>query len=238
MTINKAPPNGPSKRRLSYGRRLYYAIGLPVFSFVLTALWRSYRVQYLPDQQGLLKRPPEFYAAPCYWHQDHVLCSYLIRRWLKQGYKAGFLVSDSVDGEVPARLAQSWGARVVRGSANRTGAAAMRDLRAFANDNVAVVTTADGPLGPCYEFKAGVVVTANLVKAPMLPIAAAAQSAWYLRRWDNFMIPKPFSRVVIAIGEPHPGSQSLKADAIEVAKDDVQIALRTLKESAEALLQQ
>ncbi len=36
----------------------------------------------------------------------------------------------------------------------------------------------------------------------MVPLACAADRAWYLNRWDNFMIPKPFARVVLAIGEP------------------------------------
>ena len=238
MTDHKAPTDGPSKRRMSGGRKLYYTVGLPLFHGILRLLWRSYRVRFLDDQAQILERPPAEYCAPCYWHQDHILCSYLVRRWLQRGFKAGFLISDSVDGEVPARLARSWGAKVVRGSANRTGAAAMRALRGFAESGTAMVTTADGPLGPCYVFKPGVAVTARLVNAPMLPIAAAAERAWVLRRWDRFYIPKPFSRVVVAIGPPVAAPETLKPAAVEAARSAAEHALVALKNRCEDFIKQ
>jgi len=218
---------------MSVGRRLYYVLGLPVLSAVLGVLWRSYRVEYLDGQKLTLRTPPQDYCSPCYWHQDHVLCALMIRRWISRGFDAGFLVSDSVDGVVPARLAKSWGAKVVRGSANRTGAAAMRALRELGRAGTAIVTTADGPLGPLYEFKPGVAVTAKLTQGPLLPMAAAAEQAWYLRRWDNFMIPKPFSRVVIAVGGIIEPPASLDAETVEATAKAAQSSLRALKSSAE-----
>ncbi len=230
--------SGPSKRRMTRSRRLYYRLGLPVLSGILRLLWRTYRVSYLPAQTVTMRQPPKTYCAPSYWHQDHVLCAMLIRAWLRRGFKAGFLVSDSVDGIVPARLAASWGAEIVRGSANRTGAAAMRDLREFAKGGTAIVTTADGPLGPLYEFKPGVALTAGLVKAPILPIAVAAERAWYLRRWDRFMVPKPFSRVVLAVGAPLDAPENLREDTVVGVAEVAQQQLRSLKEQAEAAFNQ
>lgn len=235
---NKArqPDPGPSRRRMSIGRRLYYWFGLPLFRSILFLLWKSYRIRTLPGQELLFKEPPQAGFAPCYWHQDHVLCSYLIRCWLKKGYKAGFLVSDSVDGEVPAQLARSWGASVVRGSANRTGAAAMREIRELFKQGTGLVSTADGPLGPRYEFKPGVVLMARIGKVSMLPIAAAADRAWYLRRWDNFMIPKPFSRIVVALGEPLAPAASAQPGDIEQGRQEMQSRLIRLKEEANKML--
>ena len=43
---------------------------------------------------------------------------------------------------------------------------------------------------------------AQLSKAPLLPLAYQASTVWYLRSWDRFMLPRPFSRIVIALGEP------------------------------------
>ena len=42
----------------------------------------------------------------------------------------------------------------------------------------------------------------QMTKVPMLPIACAAKNAWYMNSWDCFMIPKPFTLVVVAVGEP------------------------------------
>lgn len=235
-----APRNaGPSQRRMSPGRRLYYFFGLPVLRTLLRCLWTSYRIRVIPDA-ALGAYPPTGggkASAPCYWHQHHVMCTYLIRRWIKGGLRVAFLVSDSVDGEVPARTARAWGAQAIRGSSNRTGAAALREMRQLARDGVSIVTTADGPLGPKYEFKAGVVLMANLTGSRLLPLACAADRAWYLRRWDNFMIPKPFARVVVGVGEPYQCEKSMQPDVIEAERQEIEAATMALMARCEAELE-
>lgn len=230
------PRRGPSTRHMDARRRLTYAIGLPVLKLILGLLWRSYRFEFLPGQERLFAEPPAAGTAPCYWHQQHILCSYLIRRWVRHGYKAGFLISDSVDGEVPARIARSWGAAAIRGSANRTGTAAMREMREYGRQGLAIVTTADGPLGPMAEFKPGVVLMARLNKAHMLPVSAAAERAWYLKRWDRFMIPKPFSRVVVAVGEPVEPARGIGEADIEAGRQRMQAGLDALEENCKKLM--
>ncbi|MEM8983258.1 MAG: lysophospholipid acyltransferase family protein [Pseudomonadota bacterium] len=240
-TNNKPPaaskrPQGPSTRRMDWRRRLTYQLGLPVVRLILWLLWRSYRFRYLPDQEALLTTPPATGVAPCYWHQQHVLCGYLIRRWLQRGFKGAFLISDSVDGEVPARLATSWGALAIRGSANRTGAAAMREMRELGRNGIGIVSTADGPLGPHKVFKTGVVLMAKLNGAAMLPISCAAERCWTLRRWDKFMIPKPFSRVVVAVGEPVEPARGIGETDLETGRDTMQDRLDSLEKQTKLLL--
>jgi len=91
---------------------------------------------------------------------------------------------------------------VIRGSANQTGALVLRDMQQMMKNGVSIITTADGPNGPKHEFKVGAVLMARIGGAPMVPLACAADRAWTLNRWDDFMIPKLFARVVYAIGEP------------------------------------
>ena len=47
----------------------------------------------------------------------------------------------------------------------------------------------------------GAVLLARLTKAPMIPMAYAASSAKLWNSWDRFMLPKPFSRVVLRFGD-------------------------------------
>ncbi|MEL7537823.1 MAG: DUF374 domain-containing protein [Pseudomonadota bacterium] len=226
---SKPAKRGPSTRRLDWRRRLYYRLGLPLVRLILALFWRSYRFEFLPGQETLFRDPPPAGTAPCYWHQHHLLCAFLIKQWLRGGFKAGFLISDSVDGEVPARIARSWGAEAIRGSANRTGAAAMREMRDISRRGVGIVTTADGPLGPKAEFKTGVVLMAKLSNAAMLPLSCAAERAWYLKRWDQFMIPKPFSRVVVAIGTAVPPVAGLSETALDGGRQQMQDQLDQLE---------
>jgi len=223
-----------SNRRMSAGRRLYYALGLPVLRFIIWVLSSTYRRQAVIGsdiiQRFVEGKEP---CAPCYWHQHHVLCSNLVREWVDRGFKACFLISGSVDGEVPERIARSWGAEVIRGSANQSGALALRDMQGMIRQGYNIVTTADGPRGPKYEFKTGTILMARIAKVPILPVACAADRAWYLDRWDNFMIPKPFARVVVGVGEPYSIPTDAPLDELEPHRVHVQEAVMSLMRECE-----
>jgi lysophospholipid acyltransferase (LPLAT)-like uncharacterized protein len=225
---------------MSAGRRLYYALGMPVLRFIFWSVSATYRVQKVigADIADRIIADQQTTYAPCYSHQHHVLCSNLMRSWIRRGFRACFLVSASVDGDVPSRIAQSWGADVIRGSANQTGALVLRDMQAKIRDGVAIVTTADGPNGPIYEFKPGAVLMSRIGGTPMVPLACAADRAWYLRRWDNFMIPKPFARVVLAVGEPIEVPRDTAMDKLEDYRLEMQYATNALMAESKQLLEQ
>jgi hypothetical protein len=228
-----------SRRKLGPARRLYYFLGLPVLRGLIRLLTATYRVEKVI---GATNIDPFIDAdrvcAPAYWHQHHVIGSTLVRTWIRRGFKACFLVSGSVDGDVPSRVARAWGAEVVRGSANQSGALALRDQQHMMKQGYSIVTTADGPRGPKYEFKSGTVLMARIAGVPILPVGCAADRAWYLnRRWDDFMVPKPFARIVIAIGEPIPVPREIALDGLEPVRANVQAAVMSLMEESEQALQ-
>ena len=218
-------------------RRLYYFLGLPVLRGIIRLLTSTYRFEPVIGEQHIEPFIGDGnVCAPCYWHQHHVLGSTLIRTWIRRGFKACFLVSGSVDGDVPARIARAWGAEVIRGSANQSGALALRDQQKMMKAGYSIVTTADGPRGPKYEFKAGTVLMARVAGIPMIPIGCAADRAWYLDRWDDFMIPKPFARVSVAVGEPVPVPREIPLDKLEPVRENVQAAVMSLMRDSEQAL--
>lgn len=218
-------------------RRLYYFLGLPILRGIIRLLTSTYRYE---DTIGADNIEPyigsEKLCAPCYWHQHHVVGSTLIRSWVQRGFRACFLVSGSVDGDVPERIARAWGAEVIRGSANQSGALALRDMQGMMKNGYSIVTTADGPRGPKYEFKMGAILMARISGAPVIPIACAADRAWHLNRWDNFMIPKPFARIAMAVGEPYPIPSDAPLDGLEPHRRHVQEAVMSLMQDCEAVL--
>jgi hypothetical protein len=222
-----------SMRRMSSMRRLYYFLGLPVLRGALRLLWWTYRVEKVIGKdiaERILAKGQV--CGPCYWHQHHILCTIMLREWIRRGFKACFLVSASVDGDVPARIARAWGAEVIRGSANQTGALVLRDMHQLMKRGLSIVTTADGPSGPKYEFKPGAVLMARIVSVPLVPLACAADRAWYLKRWDNFMIPKPFARIVLAVGEPVNVPAETPLDRIDEYRMRMQNAVNRLTEQS------
>lgn len=204
-------------RTMTWKRKLSYAILRPIVKLLITSFWWTCRVEKIIGEEHAQKLIDKGEPIiPCYWHQMHIFGAWYMRKLQKRGLKLGYLVSPSVDGEVPARIAESWGFTAIRGSSNRTGAKALKDMyNLIVKDKISPVTTSDGPTGPLHEFKQGAVMLAQLTQSPMLPVAYAADRFWQARSWDKFIIPKPFSRIVIAVGEPHYIEKKSNAEKLE-----------------------
>lgn len=225
-------------RAMTWKRKLGYAIIRPIVKLFIASFWWTCRVEKIigdEHAQKLIDKGEPI--IPCYWHQMHIFGSWYMRKLQKRGLKIGFLISPSVDGEVPAKIVESWGAVAIRGSSNRTGARALKDMyNTITKDKVSPVTTSDGPTGPVHEFKQGAIMLAQLTQSPMLPIAYMASRYWELKTWDKFIIPKPFSRIVIAVGEPHAVDKKSNAEKLEEERISMENDMNNLSEVAKAEL--
>jgi lysophospholipid acyltransferase (LPLAT)-like uncharacterized protein len=90
----------------------------------------------------------------------------------------------------------------VRGSSSRRGVAALVGLKRELSSGTDVCLTPDGPRGPRYVLQAGAVKLAQSSGAPLVPVHVRFSSAWRLKTWDRFVIPKPFSRVTVTFSDP------------------------------------
>jgi len=139
-----------------------------------------------------------------FWHGRLYPCAHHLAVTLaRRGVPLAAFVSLSRDGEITARMARGLGLRVERGSTSRAGLEGLRRLhRAMVREGVSVLTAPDGPRGPAHRAQPGAVILAQTARAPLVPMAAAAASAWRLGSWDRLIVPKPFTRVVVVFGEP------------------------------------
>lgn len=177
-------------------------------------------------------------AAPpvilCFWHERAILGAYFFRRHLvRRGLDATVMISQSRDGELVAHLARQWGFSHVRGSATRGGSAALRAIYRAIRRGSSPVMIPDGPHGPPHALKVGVAVLSQMSERPILPMAFAASRAWRIRSWDRLFIPKPFSRVVIAVGSPHTVPRNLEAAELETERKGLEQMLDEVTEAAE-----
>jgi hypothetical protein len=125
---------------------------------------------------------------------------------------------------------------VIRGSSSHTGARALRDYyEALVKDAVSPVVTPDGPRGPRFKFKPGAVLLAQMSGRPMLPMAYAASRAWLIK-WDKFVIPVPFSRIVIAIGPPRYIPRGTDSQAMAKYQGEMEQELKRLFGAAQVAL--
>lgn len=230
----RTAPASPSRRRISKGRTFAYSLAAPLIAKLAKLFWRTCRIERVLGKEYvdavLATGKP---VIPCYWHQRQFFCVRFVIGLQNRGVKIGFLVSPSRDGELAARVVGAWGAQSIRGSSTRTGAQAMRDLyQAIVREGISPVTTPDGPTGPAGKFKAGTVMLAQLSGAPMLPISYAAMKEWRLRTWDRFVIPRPFTRIAIAVGKPRYVARKLPANALEDIRREMEEVLNDLERKA------
>ena len=59
----------------------------------------------------------------------------------------------------------------------------------------------DGPLGPSGKVKAGAIRLAHAADAAIVPFCVYAENGWHFNSWDKFLLPKPFSRVLLRFGK-------------------------------------
>jgi hypothetical protein len=157
-------------------------------------LWgRSLRFDTAPEDLRNYTKHDEPVAIVL-WHNRLFLAAEIVRRF-RVGRPAYALVSASQDGAWLTAFFSLVGLRTVRGSSSRLGREAANALVETLRAGLDIGVTPDGPRGPCYEMKPGGVIVARRTRAPMLLVGGEFKSAWRLRSWDRFYVPKPFSRV-------------------------------------------
>lgn len=122
--------------------------------------------------------------------------------WAVRDMKLLVLVSEHRDGEIITRILENLGYRMIRGSTTRGGARALAEMIRELKAGRSIAVTPDGPKGPARVFSPGAAVAAQRAEVPVVPLYATVSSAWRLKSWDRFMIPKPFARVTVQLGEP------------------------------------
>ena len=118
------------------------------------------------------------------------------------------LVSRYRDGEIAARILHELGFKTVRGSSEeglrkeqKGGRRAVLELIELLKKGENVAITVDGPKGPPRRVKEGVIYLSQKTGASILPVAVKFEDFWELNTWDRLIIPKPFTRGEVIIGE-------------------------------------
>lgn len=177
---------------------------LPFIAAVLIRMIHStMRIEYVGEEhpRSIWKQDENFILA--FWHDQLLLMApgYLgAQTERKVGTR--ILISQSKDGELIARTMEFLGLGAVRGSSNRGGREALREMVKLAREPDDIVFTPDGPKGPRHVAKVGVAQISKVTGRPVVPIAFAVSRGFRFKSWDRFLFPYPFARGVYSFGEP------------------------------------
>lgn len=143
------------------------------------------------------------------------------------------MVSRSFDGEYIARIIERFGFIAVRGSSSRGGAEALLGMKTGLEQGAAVAFTIDGPRGPKYVAKPGPVRLARASGFPMCAFYVAPERPWVLNTWDRFMIPKPFSKVLVRASARIMVPSEATDEQLPAYQEQLQVALERVTKFAE-----
>jgi lysophospholipid acyltransferase (LPLAT)-like uncharacterized protein len=154
------------------------------------------------DRGGILDQPEHPPVIIAFWHNRTALMAYFYERYCR-GRVALTFISRSRDGQFMTDVAARFGIRAVRGSSSRHGTSAMLSaIRAASDQNVDLVITPDGPRGPRYEVRPGLIRLAQATQRPI--VAVTYELGWKreLNSWDRFHVPLPFATCRLITGDP------------------------------------
>lgn len=178
--------------------------------FIAPIIWlysRTWRI-YEFGPASILEKHVSANRQACiyaHWHGDElVLIPYYSYKNL------AVLSSLSKDGSIMARSLELLGYHVLRGSSSRGGARGLIGLiRAVRNEGHQAALAVDGPKGPIYEVKPGVVELAIRTEVPIIPLRTFTDRAWFIpRTWNKCYVPKPFAKVFVVYSEPVPANNT------------------------------
>lgn len=153
------------------------------------------------------------------WHNRLAIVAEFFYRHAPQFIYAAF-VSKSRDGEPLARLATSYKVgRAIRVPHNARHQALKTAIEHLNTTKEIVLFTPDGPRGPAFQVKPGVVKAAQESGAAIIPFSWTASRFWQFKTWDQFMLPKPFSTIHVTLGTPVyiPKETSIEAASADLA---------------------
>jgi lysophospholipid acyltransferase (LPLAT)-like uncharacterized protein len=87
------------------------------------------------------------------------------------------------------------------------------------------IFTADGPRGPIYRTKMGPIRLARLTGARIGAFHLEPEHAWTMKSWDHFLVPKPFTRVVVSWAQWTHVPADLPETEFELKREELNAAI-------------
>ena len=217
--------------RFTLGQRIVLAVVPRIVWALLRVVSLTWRFEVIAEEgatpllQGLGAGAEIF----CFWHQCVLPCTIYFRRT-----HGTILISRSFDGELITRILEMFGFHAVRGSSSRGAREGILGLKQVIESGKPAIFTADGPRGPIYQTKMGPIKLAQMTGARIGSFHLEPERAWVMRSWDHFLVPKPFTRIVVSWAQWTYVPTDLPAEEFESKRADLNAAIERARLNAYA----
>jgi len=214
--------NREDSSAFTFWQRLVLASVPQMVRALLVVFGRTWRFEVIAEE-GVT--PVLFGEKPgagiyCFWHQCVLPCTVYFRK-----SNAVILISRSFDGELITRILNMFGYDAVRGSSSRSAREGLLGLKHVIETGRTAIFTADGPRGPIYQTKMGPIKLAQTTGAPIGAFHLQPERAWVMKSWDRFLVPKPFTRIVVSWAQWTHVPADLPGDQFESKRQELNNAL-------------
>lgn len=168
-------------------------------------------------------------AIYCFWHGRMLL----MPRYLQRGQRVHVLISRHRDGRLIADAIARMRLSTVTGSSSRGARGATVALIKLLRAGDSVCITPDGPRGPRMRAQRGAVAVAAHSGAPIIPISYSTSRAKFARSWDRFLIPWPFGRAALMVGDPIRVAEDADDATMSAARRHLEEVLNRLTTAAD-----
>lgn len=135
----------------------------------------------------------------CCWHEQLMFAPYL-RNW--SDHHLFIMASRHADAQLAtANMEKMPGVTILHVATSGDNSGPIRDCVKLIRKGSSMGIAVDGPMGPPKVPKPGAVVIAGLAGVECSPVAYAVTRKFRLASWDRFIMPFPWGRGVIAVGD-------------------------------------
>ena len=190
-------------------------------SIVAGAIW----FVYLTSKHKIVNKQAlkQFRTKPAvfvFFHGRSIMLSPAIRSARIKSY---CIASHHQDGRMMARLQRLFGLRAVYGSTSSGGISVLRNgVKVMQDTNMSMCLSVDGPSGPSMHVYDGALYFARMTGAPIVPCCFSCSRPIYLDRWDKYMIPKLFGKIIVDVGEPIYIDPKLRGEEFEKKRAEIE----------------
>lgn len=140
------------------------------------------------------------------------------------------IISRSRDADPVAYFCRKFGHLCVRGSSrkgnvDKGGKEAKEMMIEALKSGLPGAVTIDGPKGPARIVKPGIVDMALKARVPIVPYTTMPARYKQFNSWDLFRLPRPFTRIVVAYGEPIIVAENASSEDFSQIQEKIKFAL-------------